>query len=102
MKLNKKNLAPLGFKSTVMVTPTSLSLHWRTKGLRLEVADGIYDRLGYYDLTKREMRAFNAGKLSVVPPGFCNASGGRTKDRGFVLLFEGKPHNKKHVEKIFS
>ena len=102
MKLNQKNLSPLGFLSTVMVTPTSLSLHWCVRGLRLEVADGVYDRLGYFGLAKKEMQAFKAGKLSVVSPGFCNASGGHTKDTGYVLLFEGKPRSKKHVEQIFS
>ena len=103
MILNKKNLAPLGFRCSHYASNDSLTLHWRKRGTRIEVADGITNQLGTFDLSKAELRAFNKGKLALVPPGCCSPCSGKTleEDR-FTLLHKGAPKSKKHLEEIFS
>jgi len=103
MKLNKKNLAPIGFQSGIMTSPTSMTLHWRTREDRVEFADGINHRVGVFKLTPKHMRAFKKGKLSLVPPGFCAP----TRKESEVLsdceiLHEGDVRSKAHLEKILA
>ena len=105
MNLNLKNLARLGFKSnTVFATKTSVALLWREKTDRVEYASGYPpETLGAFALTPSEIKKFRAGKLSLVPAGFCSPMAGQrqTRDDG-VVLHQGHVRSAAHLEKVFS
>lgn len=102
MYLNLKNLSKLGFKGTFMTGNTSISLLWRVKGNRVEFTSGYTpNMLGYFTLTPRQLKSFNAGKLSLVPTGFCNATGGESLTE-HIILHTGPVKSCKQVEEIFA
>ncbi len=103
MKLNLKNLEPAGFKSTALF-PTKLDggLFYRKKADRVEFASSRRGQsLGVFLLTKSQMKSFEAGKLSLVPPGCCNPSGRKSLENGRVA-YAGKVRSIKFLEDIFA
>lgn len=101
MKLNKRNLEPLGFRSGLLTGATSLALHWRTRNDRVEFCDGISKRIGVFTLSSKDMGLFHKDQIVLVPPGCCAPMAGQRRViKDCTILFEGEPRSKKHVEKI--
>lgn len=103
MKLNLKNLGPVGFKSTSRF-PTKLGggLFYRKKPDRVEFASSyVHQGLGVFPMTAAQMKQFEAGKLSLVPPGFLNPSGSKSLQNGRVV-YTGEIRSIEHLEEIFS
>lgn len=103
MKLNLKNLASAGFKSTALfATKLGGGLFYRKKADRVEYASSyVPQSLGVFPMTRAQLQKLTAGKLSLVPPGFCNASGGKTLENGRVV-YAGEIKSVKHLEEIFA
>lgn len=73
MKYNLKNLSRAGFKSSALfATQTGITILYRVKPGRVEYANGYDESIGVFKLSRAQMRAFNAGKLALVPPGHCS------------------------------
>lgn len=103
MKLNLKNLEPAGFKSTALF-PTKLGggLFYRKKTDRVEYASTyVPQSLGVFPMTKAQLRQLAEGKLGLVPPGFCNPSGGKSLTNGRVI-YTGEIRSLKQLEEIFA
>ena len=103
MKLNLKNLEPAGFKSTALFARRLAGgLFYRKKSDRVEfVSTNHPEGLGVFQLTEAQMRKFETGKLSLVPPGCCNPSGGAQLENGRIV-YAGAVRNLEHLEDIFS
>lgn len=100
MNFNPKNLSKLGFKGTGMFGGGGLL--YRVKGNTVEfVSVYVPNMLGRFTLTPRQMKSFHAGKLSLVPEGFCNPS-----SRNFLtehtVLHRGPIKSRAQVEEIFA
>ena len=104
MKLNKKNIAALGFKSDPWTSRESLTLHWRAKKDRVEFVDGIRRRLGIFRMTPKQLQKFADGKLSLVPQGFCAPMRTSKKEilEGGEIIYVGPVRSKKHLEQLFA
>jgi hypothetical protein len=74
-------MEPLGFKGADMYSDSNWHNHWyrtfRAKGIVIGVSCLIPHGLFIFKLTPRQMTSFVRGKLSLVPPGCCHASGGK-------------------------
>lgn len=103
MNLNLRNLARAGFRSTsIFSSPRAIGLLYRCKGTDVEFTSGYCpNRLGVFRLTKSQFNQFKRGRLSLVPPGFCNPSGGKSVQEA-IMLFEGTVRSVKHLERIFA
>jgi hypothetical protein len=107
MTINTKNLAGLGFTSNSRFADdrTSLTLHHRQIATKVLIIDGVSPepRCWVLRLTANEAKQYKAGKLSIVPPGFCAPTAGNriVKEDGFELLHDGPIKSKVHVRKIF-
>jgi hypothetical protein len=53
-----------------------------------------------YQLTEKEMRAFNRGTLGITPPGCCNASGGKTIEEAPQTIVQRDIKNMADLESI--
>lgn len=75
-----RNLDGMGFKHSNMFEPNR-----NDTGLFYKQVDKIvffvwHGEGGAFMLSEEEAKAFKAGKMGLVPPGCCNASGGESKE----------------------
>ena len=76
MKITRKHMEPLGFKSSSVFTNSNWPTTWYRVfprkcvviGLHCLIPRGVFK----FTLTRKEMRAFQRGKLSLTPPGCCH------------------------------
>ena len=72
----------LGFRSSHAMEPSSrreTGFYWKKKGNRVFFT--TYDgQGGVFRLSPAHSRLFDANGLSLVPPGCCNAAGGKTRE----------------------
>ena len=100
MNLNLKNLSKLGFKGTGMFGGGGLL--YRVKANTVEFASAYTpNMLGRFVLTPRQMKSFHAGKLSLVPEGFCNPSS-RSYLTEHTTLHRGPVKSCAQIERVFS
>ena len=76
------DVQPLGFKSADIFIPSSKKargFYWKKKHNRVffTTREG---EAGVFRLSPAHSRSFDANALSLVPPGCCNASGGKTRE----------------------
>jgi hypothetical protein len=104
MNFTLRNLGKVGFKSTsLMASQSSMGLFYRVVGNVVQfVSSYVPQSLGFFQLTPSELKAFRAGKLSLVPPGFCSPSGPKRKKTDATIVHTGSVRNIKHLEQLFS
>lgn len=98
-----ERIATCGFKAPgFSCTRNSIGLFYRWHGNRIEfVSNYSPPSLGYFDLTDQQVRDFKAGRLGLVPPGFCNPAGGASLENG-VIIWDDPVKNAAHLEEIFA
>lgn len=105
MNLKRKHVEPLGFKGEGPFPDANFcSLYYRVdaKSLTVTILSNLTPQtLSRFVLSKRQFTAFKKGKLSLVPPNCCNASGGPTLEDPKVF-FEGEFKNLKHVKELLA
>jgi hypothetical protein len=76
------DVADLGFKAFEIFTPSSkraTGMYWKKCGFNVYFTNW-QGQGGIFRLGARASKAFDAGKLCLVPPGCCSASGGPTRE----------------------
>jgi hypothetical protein len=100
MNLNLKNLQPLGFRGGRMDSKTSITLLWVIRGSSVFYTSGYSpNTVGVFHLKPAEMKKFKKGRVSLLPPGFCNATGGEVLT-DCRILHRGTVRSKKHLMSI--
>lgn len=103
MKLNLKNLEPLGFKGGLMASKTSIELLWKQINNNVFYASGYFPgAVGMFRLSAKQAKEFDEGKVGLLPPGFYNPMGGKVITENHETLFEGTVKNKKHLLSIIN
>lgn len=100
MIVKTKLMKALGFKGSGMFVDSPSYSHYYKAipearcvlGLSNSCPSGIY----VFRLTPEQYRAFERGKLGLVPPGCCNASGGKSVEDPAVL-YEGPFNTSRQV-----
>lgn len=101
MKLNLRNLEPLGFKGGIMTSKTSITLLWRQIGNNVFYASGYGPgSIGVFRLSEEQAKEFQQGNIGLLPPGFCSPMGGKVITENHRELFRGEPKDKRHFQEI--
>lgn len=92
MNVRRKQVEPLGFKGSGMYAAAATHNHYyKSDPINFTVTvigNMVPQTICRFQLNPKQYRMFKDGKLSLVPPGCCNPSGGPTIERCEVL-FEG-------------
>lgn len=100
MKLNKKNLIKHGFRASHPFADRLYEgLHWKKINNQVIFTDGHSPQIGVFILTSKEVKAFNRGDLSLVPPGCCAPTRKNIKEDCEILL-DREPRSRRELEKI--
>ena len=91
MYLYKKDVEKIGFKGSGIFDDSKWHHFYYAKcpkTRKIYVIDDLEKSVSHFNLSEKEWKAFENGKLSLVPDGCCCASGGRYKDHP-VIDFKG-------------
>lgn len=105
MKLTVRNLTPLGFTySGLFRTQDSTGLFYRvTCPGRVEFIHGSLELFGVFTLTPAQMALFQAGGLSLVPPGCCAPGRRGPKLENATILQVTQPIRRRaQIEQLFA
>lgn len=101
-----RQIRPLGFKGSGMFVDSKWHLNYYRTFPKERVVLGICGGLlgddegvWRYELSTKQMKAFQSGKLSLVPPGCCSASG-RPYLESYKWVYEGTIKNLRHLKQI--
>jgi hypothetical protein len=105
MHIKTKQIEPLGFKGSGMYDHAASYNHYYRKDKKNSCIIGVTQlyppTVFSFPLTKKQFTEFEAGKLSLVPPGCCNASGGKHIDHDKCTVHhEGEIKNMRHLKEI--
>lgn len=91
MNIYLRHLRPHGFKGIGMFSDSA----WHLFYYRINHAERTVDVVGNYpntvsrfELTRPQFAAFKRGMLKLIPPGCCNAAGGRALENPRILFQE--------------
>jgi hypothetical protein len=101
-----RQVRPLGFKGSGMFDSSRWHLNYYRVFHKERVILGICggldpDGVWRYDLTSKQMKAWEANKLSVTPPGCCSASQ-RSSLKAYKWVHEGTIKNLRHLKQILA
>lgn len=101
-----RQVRPLGFKGSGVFVDSAWHLNYYRTFPKQRVVLGICggmvpDGVWRFDLTCKQMKAFQKGKLSLVPPGCCSASH-RPSLEDPKWVHEGEIKNLRHLKQILA
>lgn len=101
-----RQVAPLGFKGTGLFAHSRWHLNYYRafpeERIVLGICGGLIpDGVWRFDLTKAQMRAFQRGKLSLVPPGCCYPTR-RPQLETYTWVYNGTIKNLRHLKQILA
>ena len=104
MKLNHRNITKAGFQpSNPFTSHGNMDIYWRQTKDSIQYINSITEEIGFFRLTKEEMKLFNEGKLSCSAPGCCSPTGyKRIQKRNAYIVCYGEPRSQKHLEKLLN
>lgn len=106
MKIYLRHVKPFGFKGSSMFSDAKWSLmyyHNDTKNRRITVVSNQTPQyVAQYQLTDKEMQAFNRGTLGITPPGCCNATGGNSITTSPQTIIQRDIKDKKDLAAILA
>ena len=105
MIILRKHIQALGFKGSHPFESSFQSIWYRSFPKERAIVgisnysciEGVFR----FDLSAENMKAFEQGKLSVVPPGCCNASGGRSLTR-YTWVHKGVLKNQRELHEALA
>jgi hypothetical protein len=108
MLVYTRHVEPLGFKSSSMFSDSKCSTHYHKKLpaafsvmiVSNDTGDAV-QLVQVFRLKRRQYYEFELGKLSLIPSGCCNPSGGKSIG-GPDIMFRGRFKNAKHVKDVVS
>lgn len=104
MTIKLKQVKPLGFKGNGVYPDSAYHSHYYkvdAKAKTVTVIGNLYPQtISRFELTSRQLEAFDVGKLKLVPPHCVSPGPGRSFDK-CKILFEGDIKNLRHLKKIF-
>lgn len=108
MQLYVKDVEKIGFKGSGLFDDSKWFHFYYAKKPALKkiyVIDSIEQTISHFDLSAKEWKEFERGKLSLIPIGCCCATGGKYKDNpsidfqgDFKTVFGTKNKTLKFIE----
>jgi len=82
LKINTKDMEKIGFKGNGVFRSSWHQFYYRSvlEKKSIYIYDALDERVQHFKLTSSQWRAFDNGKLKLIPEGCCNASGGKAKE----------------------
>jgi hypothetical protein len=103
MKIYLRHLKPLGFKGSGMWEDAKWSAHYykvNNKTHTITVIGNLAPAtISQFTLTPSNFKKFRGGKLALVPPDCCNASGGPSIEK-FKLIYSGECLSPKKLKEL--
>lgn len=106
MLVYKRHVEPLGFKGSSMFSDTKCcSFYYRKLPEACAVLvvsnEASKNRIQVFRLEPSQYKEFEKGKLSLIPDGCCNPSGGKSIEHSDIL-FDGIFKNAKHIRETIA
>lgn len=103
MTILTKHVTPYGFKGSGMYdhSPSYMTYYKADAKANTITVLSSYtpDTLSLFKLTTKQFKQFKNGKLGIIPPGCCNASGRPALER-HTILHEGDFKNAWHLKRV--
>ena len=102
MNFYTRHVKPLGFKGSGIFTDSKWysTYYLVNPELRLVIIlQNLSQALSVYRLNACDFKRFREGKLSLIPPGCCNPSGGPSRTNA-IVFHEGEIKNVAHLREL--